>query len=282
MLHEINPHRLANEFVPDAEPWRDDIIIFAKGDALMVAGEPGELRFPKRQEIRSNRFRYHYLFSLDGHGVYHASAMHAEPLPGFAYKTLREMRYQLQGPQELMYVAYTAWHLIKWYEDNHFCGRCGHLIAHAAKERALECDNCGHVIYPRIIPAVVAGVINGDSILLTKYANRNMSFYALVAGFVEIGETLEECVAREVMEETGLKVRNIRYYKSQPWGSVQDLIVGFYCEVDGDTTIRMDKSELKEALWVKREDIQGQTDDWSLTHQMMMTFKAGQEPPLSK
>jgi NAD+ diphosphatase len=121
----------------------------------------------------------------------------------------------------------------------------------------------------------VVGVINGDSILLTKYANRKMSFYALVAGFVEIGETLEECVAREVMEETGLKVKNIRYYKSQPWGSVQDLIVGFYCEVDGDTTIRMDKNELKEALWMKRENIQGQTDDWSLTNQMMMKFKEG-------
>lgn len=277
MIHEIAPHKLTNAFVPNAEPWKDDIIIFAKGDALMVAGEPGEMRFPKRQEIRSNKYMYQYLFSLDGHGVYHALGSHVEPLAGYAYKTLREMRYQLQGPQELMYAAYTAWHLIKWYEDNHFCGRCGHLMGYAAEERALECDNCGHVIYPRIIPAVVVGVINGDSLLLTKYANRNMSFYAMVAGFVEIGETLEECVAREVMEETGLKVKNIRYYKSQPWGSVQDLIVGFYCEVDGDTTIRMDKSELKEALWVKREDIQSQADDWSLTNHMMMTFKAGKE-----
>ena len=233
------------------------------------------MRFPKRQEIRSNKYMYQYLFSLDGHGVYHAQGEHVEPLEGYAYKTLREIRYELQGPQELMYAAYTAWHLIRWYEDNHFCGRCGHLMAYAADERALECDDCGHVIYPRINPAVVVGVINGDSILLTKYANRSMSFYALVAGFVEIGETLEECVAREVMEETGLKVKNIRYYKSQPWGSVQDLIVGFYCEVDGDTTIRMDKSELKEALWMKREDIQGQTDDWSLTNQMMMKFKEG-------
>ena len=275
MIHEITPHKLDNAFLPDAEPWKDDIIIFANRDGLMVSGEPGKMRFPKRQEIRSNKYMYQYLFSLDGHGVYHGVESHVEPLEGYTYKTLREIRYQLQGPQELMYAAYTAWHLIRWYEDNHFCGRCGHLMAYAADERALECDDCGHVIYPRINPAVVVGVINGDSILLTKYAKRSMSFYALVAGFVEIGETLEECVAREVMEETGLKVKNIRYYKSQPWGSVQDLIVGFYCEVDGDTTIRMDKSELKEALWMKREDIQGQTDDWSLTNQMMMKFKEG-------
>ena len=279
VIHEIAPHRLTNEFLPNAEPWKDDIIIFAQKDMLMVGGEPGKMRFPKRQEIRSNQFVYQYLFSLDGHGVYHALGEHVAPLPGFDYKTLREIRWQLQGPKEYMYVAYTAWHLISWYADNHFCGRCGHLTSYAAKERALECDNCGHVIYPRIIPAVVAGVINGDSILLTKYAKRNVPFYALVAGFTEIGETLEECVAREVMEETGLKVKNIRYYKSQPWGSVQDLIVGFFCDVDGDTTIHMDKTELKEALWVKREDIQGQPDDWSLTNQMMMAFKDGQEPP---
>ena len=275
MIHEITPHRLTNEFLPDAEPWKDDIIIFAKGDALMVAGEPGEMRFPKRQEIRSNKYLYQYLFSLDGHGVYHALGWHMEPLDGFAYKTLREIRYQLQGPQELMYAAYTAWHLIQWYEDNHFCGRCGHLTGYAAKERALQCDNCGHVIYPRIIPAVVAGVINGDSILLTKYANRNMSFYALVAGFVEIGETLEECVAREVKEETGLKVKNIRYYKSQPWGMAQDLLVGFYCDADGDDPICMDASELRFAEWVKREEIELQPNNLSLTNEMMKRFRDG-------
>ena len=72
--------------------------------------------------------------------------------------------------------------------------------------------------------------------------------------------------------------QNIRYYKSQPWGNVQDILMGFYCDVDGDSTIRMDKSELKEAVWVKREDIQGQADDWSLTHHMMVTFKEGRKP----
>ena len=125
---------------------------------------------------------------------------------------------------------------------------------------------------------MIVGVTHGDEILMTKYANRNIPFYALVAGFVEIGETLEECAARKVMEETGLRVKNLRYYKSQPWGSVQNLLMGFYCDVDGDTAIRLDRTELKEGLWVKREDIVGQLDDWSLTHHMMMVFKEGKEP----
>ena len=93
-----------------------------------------------------------------------------------------------------------------------------------------------------------------------------------------IGETLEETVQREVMEELGLKVKNIRYYKSQPWGIVDDLLTGFFCDVDGDTTIRLDRSELKEGLWVKREDVVLQPNTLSLTNEMMTIFKEGREP----
>ena len=134
------------------------------------------------------------------------------------------------------------------------------------------------MIYPRIIPAVIVGVTNGDEIVLTKYAGRDIPYYALVAGFTEIGESFEATVHREVMEEVGLRVKNIRYYKSQPWAIVDDLLAGFYCDVDGDPTIHRDDGELKEALWVKREDVILQPDDFSLTNEMMLTFKEGREP----
>nr|MCR4704778.1 NUDIX domain-containing protein [Lachnospiraceae bacterium] len=87
----------------------------------------------------------------------------------------------------------------------------------------------------------------------------------------------EECVAREVMEETGIKVKNIRYYKSQPWGMALDILAGFYCDVDGDDTIRMDANELKYAEWVKREDIVLQPNNLSLTNEMMNEFKEGRQ-----
>ena len=277
MIHEIDPHKLHNEFLPGQKIQGDDIVICVQEETILVRKISGQLELPRQQDMPDG-LEYRFLLTLDRHRVYYVLQEGLEPLPGYAYRTLREIRYEIGSPLEMMYLIYTAWHLISWYRDNRFCGRCGQPTHHADKERALVCGNCGHVIYPRIAPAVVAGVIWGDKILLTKYAKRNMAFYALVAGFTEIGETLEECVAREVMEETGLKVKNIRYYKSQPWGSVQDLIVGFYCDVDGDAAIRLDRNELKEGLWVTRADIVGQTDDWSLTNQMMMTFKAGKEP----
>ena len=80
------------------------------------------------------------------------------------------------------------------------------------------------------------------------------------------------------MEEVGLNVTNIRYYKSQPWGIVDDILAGFYCDVDGDPTVRLDRNELKEAVWVSRDDITGQRSDFSLTNEMMMTFRSGKEP----
>ena len=277
MIHEIQPHKLNNVFVTGRKPAAGDIVICVKEDSLMVSELEGNVKFPTWQELPET-LDYQYLFSLDKQGVFYLLQEGREPLPGFTYKTLREIRYEIGAPLQLMYMMYTAWHLICWYRDNRFCGRCGSHTRHSTRERALICDKCGNRIYPRIVPAVIAGVIWEDKILLTKYANRKMSFYALIAGFTEIGETLEECVAREVMEETGLKVKNIRYYKSQPWGSVQDLIMGFYCDVDGDTHIHIDKSELKEGVWVSRAEIEGQRDEWSLTNHMMMTFKAGKEP----
>ena len=182
------------------------------------------------------------------------------------------------GPKEMYFAALTALQLSSWYRDNRFCGTCGHTTVLSDKERAIVCPACGRTIYPRIVPAVIVGVTDGDRILMTKYAGRGIPFYALIAGFTEIGETFEETVAREVMEEVGLKVRNIRYYKSQPWAIADDILAGFYCDVDGDTTIRLDTSELKEGVWMKREEVVLQPDDYSLTNEMMLMFKEGREP----
>ena len=184
---------------------------------------------------------------------------------------------QLQS-KEICFAAMTAWHLYNWYRVNRYCGNCGGKTVHDGKERMMRCPECGNMIFPRISPAVIVAVTNGDRLLLSKYAGRAYTRYALIAGFTEIGETLEQTVTREVMEEVGLKVRNIRYYKSQPWGVDGNVLMGFYCDLDGSDSIHIDETELSMAEWFPRDDLPAHDDGISLTREMIRIFEEGKEP----
>ena len=142
----------------------------------------------------------------------------------------------------------------------------------------MYCPSCGRQEYPVLMPSVIVGITNGDKIICSKYEGRSFKQYALIAGFAEIGETIEETVHREVMEEVGLKVKNLRYYKSQPWSFSGTLLFGFFCDIDGDDTLTVDHEELSIAQWFERDKIIGQDTDSSLTNEMMMAFAAGKEP----
>ncbi len=205
-------------------------------------------------------------------------ACRAEDFHNVECLTMRGLRGKAEVPREALFAAWTAGQLARWYAGNRFCGACGTPTRPGSTERSLICPKCGKTIYPRINPAIIAGVTNGDEIVLTRYKGPRSTFNALVAGFVEIGETLEDTVHREVMEETGLRVKNLRYYKSQPWSIADDLLAGFFCDVDGPTEIHMDAEELSVAKWTRREDVVLQPDDASLTNEMMKLFRDGKEP----
>ena len=145
------------------------------------------------------------------------------------------------------------------------------------KERMMFCESCRSREYPKICPAVIVGVTHNNKLLLTKYAGRDFKKYALVAGFAEIGETIEETVKREVMEEVGLRVKNITYYKSQPWSFTDTLLFGFFCEVDGTSEIVLDEEELSVAEWFERDEIPVSEKTVSLTNEMILHFKHGGE-----
>lgn len=288
MIQDIYPSKLDNGYkslMPSAE---DRILVFNNEGKAYVLDDKGKMSFITLADCSADEGNVTdhtvYLFSVDDKRYFllydHDNGSGKEAgiryqKPGFEYYTIREIRDRFSGEDDVnIFAVFTAYHLWKWYADNRFCGKCGSQLSHSEKERALICSECGNVVYPRINPAVIVGVIKGDCLLLTKY-RRGYAHNALVAGFTEIGETLEETVEREVMEETGVKVRNIRYYKSQPWGMAQDILVGFYCYAEGDAEIHMDESELKYAEWVKREDIVLQPNNLSLTNEMMKMFKDG-------
>ena len=277
MIQDIYPHRLRNEFVPDRPVDPEGWLFRFDGDSLLCAIDGDGVGLPRVKDIPSASER-RYLFALDDVPCYLDMADEKGGIGGLEWAQVRTLRRRVAGPREVIFAAWTAFQLYNWYRDNRFCGRCGGRTALAPDERAVMCPACKRRIYPRIIPAVIVGVTNGDEILMTKYRGRDIPYFALVAGFTEIGETLEQTVAREVMEEAGLRVKNIRYYKSQPWAIVDDLLAGFYCDVDGSTEIHMDATELKEAVWVRREDVIGQPNDFSLTNEMMLVFRDGKEP----
>lgn len=270
MIQDIFPHILHNQYDPSRKPSSRSIVLaFREGDVLIRGGS-----FPCVKDLAGiSENDLIYLFSIDDDKDYFLLPGEVEAPEGFEYVNLRAFRDRELTEGYTAFAAYTAVHLAGWYRDNRFCGRCGRPTRPDDKERALRCE-CGNVIYPKIAPAVIVGVTNGDRLLVTKYRT-GYNHFALVAGFTEIGETLEQTVAREVMEETGLNVTNIRYYKSQPWGIAGDLLAGFYCDVQGDDTIKMDEGELKVAEWRTRSDIELQPGQFSLTNEMMRLFKEG-------
>ena len=273
MIQDIYPDTMDNHFENYAPSGEDFVLCFREGKLLAKLSDQSIL-FPAYRNF-SGIDQAVYLFTVTDRRYFLIFQWDEIPA-GFHWHTPQQLRQMDRRGNTDLFIVYTAYHLWQWYQTSRFCGACGQETIFDTKERAKVCPYCGNRIYPRINPAVIVGVTNGDHLLLTRYRT-GYAHNALVAGFTEIGETMEETVRREVMEEVGLRVKNIRYYKSQPWGVAADILMGFYCEAEGDPAIHMDGNELKYAEWVPRQDIVLQPTDDSLTNEMMKMFKEGKE-----
>ena len=268
MIQDIAPHVYHNEYTPHAPREQDILFVFENGSVLCRPGGDGEIAFPKASEAREANLQY--LFRIDDTAFF----LGQEPVPGYEFRPIRSLR-SCQPPY-LGFAGMTAWHLHQWYSTHRFCGTCGSSLVHHRKLRALECPGCKGLTFPVIAPAVIVAVTNGDKILITRYAGREHKGMALIAGFCEIGERAEDTVHREVMEEAGVRVKNLRYFDTQPWGFASNLLIGYYAELDGSDEIHMDEEELGFAQWIHRDDLPPAENLASLTATMIERFRLNQ------
>lgn len=281
MIQDIGNHRFDRSYSLSRPCDSDVALCYLPGKVLLRKVEGGYALphfsdFP--EQLAPDRQRAMHLFALDEAGCYLADPDPAEDaLPDSSWEYVSFQMIRSVRPMEVAFAAITGAQLDRWYRSRAYCGRCGSKMQISRTERAMVCPDCALTEYPKICPAVIVAVTDGDKLLVTRYAGRPFRGWALIAGFVEIGETLEDTVRREVMEEVGLRVKNIRYYKNQPWAFTDTHLVGFYCELDGEADITLDRNELCEGVWLTREEIPPRENDISLTAEMIERFRLGLE-----
>jgi NAD+ diphosphatase len=183
-----------------------------------------------------------------GKGELAASQLEAS---GLVFKKLRALFGTMD--EAMLSIAGRAFQIAEWARTHRFCGHCGGAMQLVDGERCAKCPGCGFMAYPRISPAMMVLIRRDDSILLARHHNSPARFFTALAGFVEAGESVEDAIHREVHEEVGLKVRDLRYFGSQPWPFPHSLMIAYTAEFDsGD--IRVDANEIAEARWFGPDD----------------------------
>ena len=241
---------------PDSDP--EDALAFAfKKGQLLIHLHTEQATVPTLGELADYpRSDQHYLGRCAEYGYCYALeiANYAPAPDGLSFHALRDVAEKL-GPT-LFGIGGRAVQIVAWGRDHRYCGRCGAHNQHADGERAQVCPECGLTCFPRLSPAIIVRIERGDQILLARNHRFPPGLFSVLAGFVEPGETLEQCVEREVYEEVGIEVENIQYFASQPWPFPNSLMLGFTaCYKSGD--IRIEESELAEADWYGPDQLPG-------------------------
>lgn len=242
-------------FLEGKTPSNEDLVcIYYKNRFLSVANESKELRLPTFQEwkrIYPPSPPLFYLGKNAGQAFFCLPSTEEIPITEpYSFKNLRELYRHLD--EFTFRLLSFASHVAYWHLNTQYCGRCATPTKIDPREVAKECPNCHLRQYPRISPAVITAIIKGDEILLGRAPRFPEGMYSTLAGFVEADESLEECLHREVYEEVGIKIHNIRYFGSQPWPFPDSLMVGFIAEyLSGE--IKIDPEELSDAQWFQRD-----------------------------
>lgn len=269
-------------FVPGIEPpsdHKDAAFWFViQKFQLLVEGDERNVAPPSWSELEALRMeftQYHYLGSLNDVSCFAAEVDdNFLPPAGMRFQGLRTL-YGLMD-EDYFWVGGRAVQIVDWARTNRYCGRCGASTRASEHERSRECPACGLIAYPRLAPAIIVAVTHKGKILLARSHRHPPGFHSVLAGFVEPGETLEECVIREVNEEVGLSVTDLRYFGSQPWPFPHSLMIAFTCESLSDR-ISLQDSELAEAAWFAPDELPNIPPPLTISRHLIDAFAAG--PP---
>lgn len=273
MLHDIDPGIFSNAFIYETVIKDNDYILAYDGPRILLKKTNEGYKIPQKKDLNSaTEENPTFLFSLNGDKCFLAKGFVAAD-DSFIYEDTFALR--TLPDKETAWIGVLGYQLWAWYENHQFCGKCGHENQRKTEERALICSHCHTVVYPQISPAIIVAITCGDRILLARGKSFRSNFYSLVAGFVEVGESLEETVAREVKEEVGIDVKNIRYYKSQPWPFSSSMMIGYIAEADDSQPIKIDPNEIIDAEWFQRGNLPVHPTNVSIAGEMIELFDAG-------
>jgi NAD+ diphosphatase len=274
MIQDIAPHIFNNHYNCPYNISPDDLIFHFKENKLLLIRTGDEPEIPSRKNLQLTlNTKSVFLFSINNQNCYWV-----EDIPGFTTDNylFEEINFfRTLKRKEVAWICIVGTQLMTWYSQNQFCGRCGNKTTIQTNERAITCPQCNLTVYPRISPAIIVAITAGDKILLARGKNFRANFYSLVAGYADIGESLEDTVVREVKEEVGIDVKNIRYYKSQPWPFSGSMMIGYWAEADPNQPVVIDESEIVEADWYTRGSLPNRPPNLSIAGEMIELFEKG-------
>jgi NAD+ diphosphatase len=268
---------MPDEFIPSVTPpdsqISDALWFVYSGYRLFVKASENNASIPTTENIEMlgvDIARLLYLGSYQGRPCYAAEGkLPGEIAPDFAFQDLRSLFNRLE---DIFYeIALLGVHLIEWDKNCQFCSRCRGELKPRSDMRAKECTECGRLEFPRISPAIIVLVEKGDTLLLAHSPRFAGEFFSVLAGFVEPGESLEEAVRREVGEETGISVKDIAYFGSQPWPFPDSLMIGFTAQYESGE-IRIDGEEITEAGWYRPDNLPKIPGKLSIARQLIDWF----------
>ncbi len=246
--------------------------IFKLNNMLVELEKSHNIPFYKNlSEINIFPNRTQYLGLFNGYPCFSVEVDPGTIAPeGMDFQDLRSSYSDLD--EDVYLLAGRAVQIITWDCNHQFCGKCGTPNLTKDDEMAKVCPKCGFTSYTRLSPAVITAIVNDGKLLMAQHNHIPGNRYGLIAGFVEAGETLEEAVQRETMEEVGLKVKNIKYFGSQPWPYPHSLMIAFTAEY-AEGEIKVDGDEITQAKWFSPENIPPTPSKISIASELIDWYK---------